>query len=191
MGIKKRMLDPVSVESSCYNSYPLFSFAVSAVGTRIGRRTSSRRATSDAGGARLSEAGESDQLTERGREKEKHEFHEHRAFFATFSFSFFFFFFFRDIRFDNRTSFPSYFPIIILLYFLRIEGRVEDSTRRIRMPLLLVHGGKNRWKNKGKWMEKKYHPTLRIAVPLFSSSPLLSSRPILEEEKFVRLLLFL
>lgn len=93
MGIKKRMLDPVSVESSCYNSYPLFSFAVSAVGTRIGRRTSSRRATSDAGGARLSEAGESDQLTERGREKEKHEFHEHRAFFATFSFSFFFFFF--------------------------------------------------------------------------------------------------
>ncbi|XP_026294992.1 uncharacterized protein LOC726230 isoform X2 [Apis mellifera] len=100
---------------------------VSAVGTRIGRRTSSRRATSDAGGARLSEAGESDQLTERGREKEKHEFHEHRAFFATFSFSFFFFFFFRDIRFDNRTSFPSYFPIIILLYFLRRACRGFNS----------------------------------------------------------------
>lgn len=59
----------MSAGSTC-NRYPVIFLSVSAVGTGIGRRTSSRRATSDAGGARLSEAGESGQLTEQERQRE-------------------------------------------------------------------------------------------------------------------------
>lgn len=141
------MFDRVSVESSC-NSYPLFSFAVSAVGTRIGRRTSSRRATSDAGGAWLSEAGESGQLAEQEREKEKHESRT-SSFFRHFFFLFFFFCFFRDnpLIIERCPRIPDYI-------FLRIEECTEDSiASRIRTPLDV---------EKTKEWKKKYHPTLRL-----------------------------
>lgn len=169
MGIKKTMFDRVSVESSC-NSYPLFSFAVSAVGTRIGRRTSSRRATSDAGGAWLSEAGESGQLTEQEREKEKHES-------RTSSFSPLFFFFLCFFRDTVAIPWNVTLRYSRLYFFESKKAFFEDSDASSpRLEKIVEKRQRN-----GKRNIPPYD-----CCPAFSSSPLLSSRPILRRRKLIR-----
>lgn len=133
----------MSAGSTC-NRYPVIFLSVSAVGTGIGRRTSSRRATSDAGGARLSKAGESGQLTEQERQKEKHESETSSSaiFFSFYSF-------YRDSRTSSRIpgySFDRKSP----------HGRIQILFNDSFEFCLAFLYGRSRWKKeKRKTKEKR------------------------------------
>lgn len=132
----------MSAGSTC-NRYPVIFLSVSAVGTGIGRRTSSRRATSDAGGARLSEAGESGQLTEQERQKEKHESETSSS--AIF---FCFYSFYRDSQTSSRIpgySFDRKSP----------HGRIQILFNDSFEFCLAFLYGRSRWKKKKKKKERK------------------------------------
>ncbi|XP_012346636.1 uncharacterized protein LOC100866700 isoform X1 [Apis florea] len=139
---------------------------VSAVGTRIGRRTSSRRATSDAGGAWLSEAGESGQLTDYKKERKRNTSHEHRAFRH-----FFFYYFCFSTWIPWKSNVALVFPII----FPRIEGRYRRFIRPLesfgRASSPTVEPLK-----KQKGMEENETPSYD-AVLLLASPLLVSSNP--------------